>query len=56
MKTILAKTNNDLTQSNETKTGILINQILIINQIFLNHIHELNKHDKQDKLLVQGKT
>ena len=27
----------------------MINQILFINQIFWNHIHEMKKHDKQDK-------
>ena len=41
-----AKINNDSLQINKTLIGILINQILFINQIFSNHIHEANKHDK----------
>ena len=36
-------------------TGILINQILFINQIFLNLILNMNKHDNQDKPSLQDK-
>ena len=59
MKIIIAKTNNNLSQINKIIIGILINQILfinqilLINQIFLNHIHEMNKQDKQDKMQHQ---
>ena len=56
MKTSLAKIDNDLTQIKKRITGIFINQIQIINKIFLNHIHEINKHDKQDKLFLQNQT
>ena len=42
------KNNKDSAQINKTIIGILINQILFINQIFSNHIHETNKRDKQD--------
>ena len=38
---------NDLTQTIITITGTSINQILIINQIFSNHLHQTNK-GKQD--------
>ena len=49
MKITIAKINNDSAQINKTKIGKSINQILFINLIFLNHIHKMNKHDKQDK-------
>ena len=49
MKIIIAQIKYDLTQINKTIIGMLINEILFINQIFLNHIHEMNKHEKQDK-------
>ena len=48
-KNTSVKNNNDSAQINKTKKiGILTNQFLFINQIFTNHIHETNKHDKQD--------
>ena len=46
LKNIIIKI-NDLTQIIITITGKTINQILSINQIFSNHIHETNK-GKQD--------
>ena len=39
---VLVKTNNYSTRINKTVTGKLINQILFINQTFLNYIHGLN--------------
>ena len=56
MKTILANTNNNLTQIYKIIIGILSNQILFITQIFLNHIHEMNKHLNQDNFQLQNKT
>ena len=44
----IIKITNDPIQINNTQIGTLINQILFINQIFSNHIHETNKHGKQD--------
>ena len=55
MKTISIKINNELILINEMITGILINQILFINQIFLNLILKMNKHDNQDKPSLQDK-
>ena len=36
-------------QINKTINGTLINQTLLINQTFSNHMHETNKDDKQDR-------
>ena len=47
-ETTIIKINNVSIQISKTKNGTLINQILSINQIFSNYIHETNKHDKQD--------
>ena len=47
MKKNIIKINNDLIQIIITKTGTSISQILSINKIFSNHIHEKNK-GKQD--------
>ena len=51
MKNTISKTNNDSKQLSKTIIGTLINQTLYHSQIFLNHIHERNKHDKQDTVL-----
>ena len=56
MKTISIKINNELIPINGIITGILINQILFINQIFLKLIHEINKHVNQGKPSLQDKT
>ena len=56
MKIILVKTNEDFPQISKTKFRILINQIMFINPIILNHIQEMNRHDNQDKLSIQEKT
>ena len=54
MQKTIVKIKNDSVQVNKTIIGILINQILSINQIlfisqiFSNYIHETNKHDKQN--------
>ena len=55
MKTISIKINNELILINKIITGILINQLLFINQMFLNLIHEMNKHANQNKLSLQVK-
>ena len=45
-----------LTQINKIITEILINEILYINQILLNYIHEMSKHDNRGKTFFQDKT
>ena len=41
--------NNDSIKISKTINGTLINQTLLINQTFSNHMHETNKDDKQDR-------
>ena len=48
MKITIVKINNYLVQISKTKHGIMINQILLLTQIFSNHKLETIKHDKQD--------
>ena len=55
MVTILTNTNNVSIIIQQTRIGILIKQILIVNQIFLKLIHESNNHDNHDKIFLQDK-
>ena len=48
MKITIVKINNYSVQISKTKHGKMINQILLITQIFSNHKLETIKHDKQD--------
>ena len=56
MNIIFSQNQQRFTTNQQKIAGILINQILFVNQIFLNSTHEMQKHDNQDKIFLQNKT